>query len=63
MIPGANRTLTVDEVRWIRDAVSGYDLVLLQLEVPIEVNRAVARWAAGGRCAGDPESGACHGAG
>ena len=45
VIPGANRTLTVDEVRWIQDAVSGYDLVLLQLEVPIEVNRAVARWA------------------
>lgn len=35
----------MDEVRWIQDAVSGYDLVLLQLEVPIEVNRAVARWA------------------
>lgn len=51
VIPGANRTLTVDEVRWIQDAVSGYDLVLLQLEVPIEVNRAVARWA---RAAGVP---------
>ena len=45
VIPGANRTLTVEEVRWIQEAVSGYDLVLLQLEVPIEVNRAVAHWA------------------
>ena len=45
VIPGANRTLTVEEVSWIKEAVSGFDMVLLQLEVPIEVNRAVARWA------------------
>ena len=45
VIPGANRTLTVEEVAWIQQAVSGFDMVLLQLEVPIEVNRAVARWA------------------
>ena len=51
VIPGANRTLTVDEVSWIRDAVADFDMVLLQLEVPIEVNRAVAHWA---RAAGVP---------
>ena len=45
VIPGANRTLTVDEVSWIQDEISTYDMVLLQLEVPTEVNRAVARWA------------------
>ena len=45
VIPGANRTLTVEEVSWVQDAVSGFDMVLLQLEVPIEVNRAVAHWA------------------
>ena len=45
VIPGANRTLTVEEVAWIQQAVSGFDMVLLQLEVPIEVNRAAARWA------------------
>ena len=45
VIPGANRTLTVDEVDWIRQEVAGYDMVLLQLEIPLEVNRAVARWA------------------
>ena len=45
VIPGANRTLTVDEVSWIQDDISTYDMVLLQLEVPLEVNRAVARWA------------------
>ena len=45
VIPGANRTLTVEEVAWIRDEIHTYDMVLLQLEVPIEVNRAVAGWA------------------
>ena len=42
VIPGANVTLTLDE---IRGEISSYDIVLLQLEVPLEVNRAVARWA------------------
>ena len=45
VIPGANRTLTVEEVAWIQGEISTYDMVLLQLEVPLEVNRAVARWA------------------
>lgn len=43
VIPGANRTLTVDEVAWIQDEIGTYDMVLLQLEVPLEVNRTVAR--------------------
>lgn len=45
VIPGANRTLTVEEVSWIQSRIKEYDMVLLQLEVPLEVNRAVARWA------------------
>ena len=45
VIPGANRTLTVDEVAWVKDEIGTYDMVLLQLEVPLEVNLAVARWA------------------
>ena len=45
VIPGANRTLTVDEVSWLQDTIGTYDMVLLQLEVPLEVNRTVARWA------------------
>ena len=45
VIPGANRTLTVDEVAWVKEEIGTYDMVLLQLEVPLEVNRAVARWA------------------
>jgi ribokinase len=45
VIPGANRTLTLDEVDWIRDQISSYDMILLQLEIPLEVNLAVAKWA------------------
>lgn len=45
VIPGANQTLTVDEMAWIRDEIAVYDMVLLQLEIPLAVNRAVARWA------------------
>ena len=45
VIPGANQTLTVEEVAWLRAEMSSFDMVLLQLEVPIEVNLAVAGWA------------------
>ena len=51
VIPGANMTLTVEEVSWLRDAISNYDMVILQLEIPLEVNLAVAGWA---RAAGVP---------
>ena len=43
VIPGANRTLTVDEVSWIQDEISTYDMVLLQLEVQRVVVSTVNR--------------------
>jgi len=45
VIPGANNALTVNDVFWLKDTISSYDMVLLQLEIPLEVNRTVARWA------------------
>ena len=45
VIPGANRCLKLEDVEWIRKEIGSYDMVLLQLEVPIEINRAVAAWA------------------
>ena len=45
VIPGANQTLRVEEVAWLEQEIGFYDMVLLQLEVPIAVNRAVAGWA------------------
>lgn len=45
VIPGANRMLELEEIQWLREEISSYDLVLLQLEIPIEINRTVAHWA------------------
>ena len=45
VIPGANQTLKLEEISWLREEIGSYDLILLQLEIPIEVNRTVARWA------------------
>lgn len=46
VIPGANLELDVADVAWLKDTIGGYDIVLLQLEIPPAVNLAVARWAA-----------------
>ena len=43
--PGANGAITVEEISWIRDEVKNYDLVMLQFELPMFINEAVARWA------------------
>lgn len=43
--PGANFTLTVDDVAWLKDEIGKYDLVMMQFELPMEVIEAVARWA------------------
>lgn len=50
VIPGANQTLRVEEVAWLEQEIGFYDMVLLQLEVPIAVNRAVAGWAKAAVC-------------
>ena len=46
VIPGANLALTVEDIAWLEQAIGTYDMLLLQLEVPLEVNLAAARWAA-----------------
>lgn len=43
--PGANFTLAVEEIAWLKEGIAGYDLVMLQLELPMEVVEAVAAWA------------------
>jgi ribokinase len=43
--PGANFTLTLEDVAWLKDEIGNYDLVMMQFEVPMEVNEAVAQWA------------------
>ena len=43
--PGANYTLTVEDVAWLREEIGNYDLVMMQFELPMEVTEAVAQWA------------------
>lgn len=45
VVPGANMELTVNDVEFLKDKISEYDLVILQLEIPLEVNRRVIEYA------------------
>ncbi len=45
VVPGANMALTVDDVAFLKDKISDYDMVMLQLEIPLEVNEAVVDYA------------------
>ncbi|PYG89515.1 ribokinase [Ruminiclostridium sufflavum DSM 19573] len=45
VVPGANMKLTVDDVEFLREKIAEYDLVILQLEIPLEVNRRVIDFA------------------
>lgn len=43
--PGANFTLTVEDVAWLKNEIGNYDLVMMQFELPMPVIEAVAQWA------------------
>lgn len=43
--PGANFTISLDDIAWLKEGIKAFDLVMMQFEVPMEVNEAVARWA------------------
>lgn len=45
VIPGANYKLTVEDVGFLKENIAGFDMVLLQMEIPMEVNCAVAAYA------------------
>lgn len=45
VIPGANMDISPDEIGFLKDTISKYDMVILQLEIPLEVNVAVAKLA------------------
>lgn len=47
LIPGANMTLSVEDVEFLRNEIENYDMVMLQFEIPMEVNEAVADMAYG----------------
>ena len=43
--PGANFTLTVEDVAWLKEEIGQYDLVMMQFELPMPVIETVAQWA------------------
>lgn len=45
VIPGANMTITPEDVEFLREEVANYDLVMLQLEIPMQINELVAGFA------------------
>ena len=46
VIPGSNMTITPEDVAFLEEKIADFDLVMLQLEIPMEVNETVARYAA-----------------
>jgi len=45
-VPGANRTLRSENIAFLQDSIVDYDMVLLQLEIPMAVNEMVTVMAA-----------------
>lgn len=45
--PGANYALNVEDLLWIRSEISRYDMVMMQLELPMDVIESVADWSCG----------------
>lgn len=43
--PGANFTMTVDHVAWLKEEIRRYDMLMLQFELPMEVIETAAEWA------------------
>lgn len=43
--PGANFTLTEEELSWIKEEIADFDMVILQFEIPMELVEKVAEWA------------------
>ncbi|HBL84243.1 MAG: ribokinase [Clostridiales bacterium GWF2_38_85] len=45
VVPGANMKLTAEDVSFLKDGIAGFDMVILQLEIPMEINMLVAEYA------------------
>ena len=45
IIQGANMTIRREEIAFLKEEVKNYDMVMLQLEIPMEINEQVAAYA------------------
>lgn len=43
--PGANFTMTIEDVSFLKEEIGKYDMVMMQFELPMEVIETVAVWA------------------
>lgn len=43
--PGANFTITAEELAWLKEEIGRYDMLILQFELPMDVVETVAQWA------------------
>lgn len=42
VVPGANMAITLEDIAFLEHEIASYDMVLLQLEIPMEINEYVA---------------------
>lgn len=45
VIPGSNMTITAEEIGYLEHHIRNYDMVMLQLEIPMEINELVCKYA------------------
>lgn len=45
VVPGANMKIKLEEIEFLKETIAGYDMVMLQQEIPTEINEAVAYYA------------------
>ena len=45
VVPGANMRITPADVAFLKDTIDRYDMVVLQIEIPMEINEIVAEYA------------------
>ncbi len=43
--PGANFTMKSEHIAWLQERIGDYDIVMMQLELPMEIIETVAQWA------------------
>jgi len=46
VVPGANMSITPEDIAFLKEDVSRYDMVVLQQEIPMQINELVAKYAA-----------------
>ncbi len=46
VVPGANMMITPEDVAFLKEEISSYDIVMLQYEIPMQINEIVAEYAA-----------------